>query len=110
MSKTIWLRVKLPEKDLRQLRSDFSSCELMTEPDDANGPEQLQRIEGVFTQEVLPESVVQRTATIKMVFHVTRGGVNAYLTPSVKARPIQVTGLARESTARCFRNLPSRAF
>lgn len=24
--------------------------------------------------------------------HVTRGGVNAYLTPSVKARPIQVTG------------------
>ena len=91
MSKTIWLRVKLPEKDLSLLRSDFSSCELMTEPDDAIGTEQLQRIEGVFTEEVLPESLVQQMPRLKWL-HVTRGGVNAYLTPSVKARPIQVTG------------------
>lgn len=91
MSKTIWLRVKLPEKDLSLLRSDFSSCELMTEPDDSIGTEQLQRIEGVFTEEVLPESLVQQMPRLKWL-HVTRGGVNAYLTPSVKARPIQVTG------------------
>jgi phosphoglycerate dehydrogenase-like enzyme len=91
MSKTIWLRVKLPEKDLSLLRSDFSSCELMTEPDDAIGTEQLQRIEGVFTEEVLPESLVQQMPRLKWL-HVTRGGVNAYLTPSVKARPMQVTG------------------
>lgn len=91
MSKTIWLRVKLPEKDLSLLRSDFSSCELMTEPDDAIGTEQLQMIEGVFTEEVLPESLVQQMPRLKWL-HVTRGGVNAYLTPSVKARPIQVTG------------------
>jgi phosphoglycerate dehydrogenase-like enzyme len=91
MSKTIWLRVKLPEKDLSLLRSDFSTCELMTEPDDAIGTEQLQRIEGVFTEEVLPESLVQQMPRLKWL-HVTRGGVNAYLTPSVKARPIQVTG------------------
>jgi len=91
MSKTIWLRVNLPEKDLSLLRSDFSSCELMTEPDDAIGTEQLQRIEGVFTEEVLPESLVQQMPRLKWL-HVTRGGVNAYLTPSVKARPIQVTG------------------
>ena len=91
MSKTIWLRMKLPEKDLSLLRSDFSSCELMTEPEDAIGTEQLQRIEGVFTEEVLPESLVQQMPRLKWL-HVTRGGVNAYLTPSVKARPIQVTG------------------
>ena len=91
MSKTIWLRVKLPEKDLSLLRSDFSSCELMTEPDDAIGTEQLQRIEGVFTKEALPESLVQQMPRLKWL-HVTRGGVNTYLTPSVKARPIQVTG------------------
>jgi phosphoglycerate dehydrogenase-like enzyme len=91
MSKTIWLRMKLPEKDLSLLRSDFSSCELLTEPDDAIGTEQLQRIEGVFTEEVLPESLVQQMPRLKWL-HVTRGGVNAYLTPSVKARPIQVTG------------------
>jgi phosphoglycerate dehydrogenase-like enzyme len=91
MSKTIWLRMKLPEKDLSLLRSDFSSCELLTKPDDAIGTEQLQRIEGVFTEEVLPESLVQQMPRLKWL-HVTRGGVNAYLTPSVKARPIQVTG------------------
>jgi D-2-hydroxyacid dehydrogenase (NADP+) len=91
MSKTIWLRVNLPEKYLTLLRSDFSSCELMTEPDDAIGTEQLQRIEGVFTEELLPESLVQQMPRLKWL-HVTRGGVNAYLTPSVKARPIQVTG------------------
>jgi len=91
MPRAIWLRVKLPEKDLSLLRSDFSSCELMTEPDDAIGTEQLQRIEGVFTEEVLPESLVQQMPRLKWL-HVTRGGVNAYLTPSVKARPIQVTG------------------
>jgi len=91
MSKTIWLRMKLPEKDLSLLRSDFSSCELLTEPDDAIGTEQLERIEGVFTEEVLPESLVQQMPRLKWL-HVTRGGVNAYLTPSVKARPIQVTG------------------
>ena len=91
MPRAIWLRVKLPEKDLSLLRSDFSSCELMTEPEDAIGTEQLQRIEGVFTEEVLPESLVQQMPRLKWL-HVTRGGVNAYLTPSVKARPIQVTG------------------
>jgi phosphoglycerate dehydrogenase-like enzyme len=91
MSKTIWLRVNLPEKDLSLLRSDFSTCELLTEPDDAIGTEQLQRIEGVFTEEVLPESLVQQMPRLKWL-HVTRGGVNAYLTPSVKASPIQVTG------------------
>ena len=91
MSKTIWLRMKLPEKDLSLLRSDFLSCELMTEPDDAIGTEQLKRIEGVFTEEVLPESLVQQMPRLKWL-HVTRGGVNTYLTPSVKSRPIQVTG------------------
>ena len=91
MPRAIWLRVNLPEKDLSLLRSDFSTCELLTEPDDAIGTEQLQRIEGVFTEEVLPESVVQQMPRLKWL-HVTRGGVNTYLTPSVKARPIQVTG------------------
>jgi len=91
MPKTIWLRVKLPEKDLTILRSDFPTCELITEPDDAIGSEHLQRIEGVFTEEVLPDSLVQQMPELQWL-HVTRGGVNAYLTSSVRARPIQVTG------------------
>jgi len=91
MPKTIWLRVNLPETDLARLRSDFPTCELITESDDAIGSEHLQRIEGVFTEEVLPDSLVQQMSKLRWL-HVTRGGVNAYLTSSVRARPIQVTG------------------
>ena len=90
MSETIWLRVKLEEKELNALRVEFPRCEFFTEPDDAVR-EQLQRIEAVFTEEVLPDSLVQQMPKLKWL-HVTRGGVNAYLTPSIKARPIQVTG------------------
>ena len=91
MPKTIWLRVKLPETDLIMLHSDFPTCELITEPDCAIGSEQLQQIEGVFTEEVLPESLVQQMPRLAWL-HVTRGGVNAYLTASIQARPILVTG------------------
>jgi len=91
MSKTIWLRVKLPEEEVRALFSDFTDCEFLTESDGAIGAERLQRIEGVFTEEVLPESLVQQMPTLTWL-HVTRGGVNTYLTPAIKARPILVTG------------------
>jgi len=91
MPKTIWLRVKLPEKDLTMLRSDFPTCELITEPDGAIGNEHLQRIEAVFTEEVLPDSLVHQLPKLAWL-HVTRGGVNTYLTPAIKARPILLTG------------------
>ena len=91
MPKTIWLRVKLPEKELRALFSDFTDCEFLTESDGAIGNESLQRIEGVFTEEALPNSLVQQMPTLAWL-HVTRGGVNTYLTPAIKARPILVTG------------------
>jgi phosphoglycerate dehydrogenase-like enzyme len=48
-------------------------------------------VDGVFTEDPLPDSLVQQMPNLKWL-HVTRGGVNAYLTPTVKARPIQVTG------------------
>jgi phosphoglycerate dehydrogenase-like enzyme len=91
MSKRIWLRVTLPEKDLSALQNEFPGCEITTETDDAIGTAQLQKIDGVFTEEPLPDSLVQRMPNLQWL-HVTRGGVSAYLTPEVKARPIQVTG------------------
>ncbi len=90
MSKTIWLRVKLPDKELDSLRVEFPGCEFFAEPDNPVGA-QLQRIEAVFTEEMLPDSLAQQMPKLKWL-HVTRGGVNAYLTPSIKARPIQITG------------------
>lgn len=91
MSKRIWLRVKLPERDLGALRSDFPGCEIFTDSDDAIGTERLRQIDGVFTEEVLPDELVRQMPSLKWL-HVTRGGVNAYLTPTINARPIQVTG------------------
>jgi phosphoglycerate dehydrogenase-like enzyme len=91
MSKRIWLRVTLPEKDLSALQNEFPGCEITTETDDAIGAAQLRQIDGVFTEEALPDSLVQRMPNLQWL-HVTRGGVSAYLTPEVKARPIQVTG------------------
>jgi len=91
MSLKIWLRVKLPEKELTSLREAFSQCDLRHGDDAAIDPQWLRKVDGVFTEEVLPDELVQQMPDLRWL-HVTRGGVNAYLTPSVKARPIQVTG------------------
>jgi len=91
MTKTIWLRVKLPEKEINAIRNDFPGCELTMATDDAIDADRLQRIDAVFTEEPLPDTLVQRMPNLKWL-HVTRGGVNTYLTPTVKSRPIQVTG------------------
>jgi phosphoglycerate dehydrogenase-like enzyme len=91
MSKRIWLRVTLPEIDLSAVRNKFPGCEIITGTDDAISTAQLQRIDGVFSEEALPDSLVQQMPNLQWL-HVTRGGVNTYLTPAVKVRPIQVTG------------------
>jgi phosphoglycerate dehydrogenase-like enzyme len=91
MSHNIWLRVKLPEKDLTSLRQEFSNCELRQSDDSGIDPQWLGQVDGVFTEETVPDALIQQMTNLKWL-HVTRGGVNAYLTPTVKTRPIQVTG------------------
>lgn len=87
----IWLRVKLPETELASLRQETLQCELRQEDDNTIDPQWLRRVDGVFTEEPLPDGLVQQMPNLKWL-HVTRGGVNSYLTATVKARPIQVTG------------------
>ncbi len=91
MPKKIWLRVTLPEKELAALKGEFANCELRQGDDTGIDPQWLAQVDGVFTEETVPDEVVQRMTNLCWL-HVTRGGVNAYLTPSVKARPIEVTG------------------
>lgn len=91
MSQKIWLRVKLPENELASLQQEFSDCDLRTGDDSAIDPQWLARVDGVFTEETVPDEIVQHMTRLRWL-HVTRGGVNAYLTSSVKARPIQVSG------------------
>ncbi len=91
MSHNIWLRVKLPDKELTSLKQEFPNCELRQSDDASVDSPWLSQVDGVFTEETVPEEMVQRLTNLRWL-HVTRGGVNAYLTPSVKLRPIQVTG------------------
>ena len=91
MAQKIWLRVKLPDKDVASLQQEFSNCELRQGDDASLDSRWLSQVDGVFTEEAIPDELVQRMTSLKWL-HVTRGGVNVYLTPSVKARPIQVTG------------------
>jgi len=92
MSFKIWLRVNLPAKELAKLQEAAPQCELRQGEDDAAMDSQwLSQLDGVFTEAPLPDELVQKMTKLKWL-HVTRGGVNTYLTPTVKARPIQVTG------------------
>ena len=87
----VWLRIKLPEQELASLARDVTDCELRQGDDTAIDPQWLREVDGVFTEEPLPDTLVEQMPNLKWL-HVTRGGLNAYLTPPVRARPIQVTG------------------
>jgi len=87
----VWLRVKLSIEDLASLRQAAPDCELRQCDDSEIGAEWLSQVAGVFTEEPLPDSLVEKMPNLRWL-HVTRGGVNTYLTRLIKARPIQVTG------------------
>ncbi len=91
MAHRIWLRVPLPENELAALQQSAPNCDLRQANDATVDPQWLREVDGVFTEEPLPDTLVQRMPNLKWL-HVTRGGVGAYLTPAIKARPIQVTG------------------
>jgi phosphoglycerate dehydrogenase-like enzyme len=91
MARKIWLRLNLPEKDITALQQSFPDCELHQGDDGAVDSDWLREVEAVFAEEPLPDALVDRMPMLRWL-HVTRGGVNAYLTPAVKARPIQLTG------------------
>jgi len=91
MSHNIWLRLNLPGNDVAALQQDFSNCVFHRSDDAGVDVRQLSEVDAVFTEEALPDRLVQQMSNLKWL-HVTRGGVSAYLTPAVKARPIQVTG------------------
>jgi phosphoglycerate dehydrogenase-like enzyme len=90
MSCRLWLRVDLPQQELDSLCKQFFHCEFLL-PNDALTEEQLMKIDAVFTEEALPDELAAKMASLSWL-HVTRGGVNTYLTPIIKSRPIQVTG------------------
>lgn len=84
----IWIRVAIPAEDMQVLRRDFPHAQFIMDDGDMRNVEE---IDGIFTDDPVPENLLSRMPKLRWL-HVTRGGANAYLTPEVKRRPIQVTG------------------
>jgi phosphoglycerate dehydrogenase-like enzyme len=84
----IWIRVPIPAEDMQALRRGFPHVQFIMDDGEMRNVEE---IDGVFTDDPVPENLLSRMGKLRWI-HVTRGGANAYLTPEVKRRPIQVTG------------------
>jgi phosphoglycerate dehydrogenase-like enzyme len=84
----IWIRVPIPAEEMQALRRDFPHTQFIMDDGDM---QKVEEIDGVFTDDPVPENLLSRMQNLRWL-HVTRGGANAYLTPEVKLRPIQVTG------------------
>ena len=84
----VWIRLKLPEDEFRSIKKTFPDVRFLTGD---NGQGKAAESDAVFTDDALPDELVARMPKLRWM-HVTRGGVNIYLTPSVMRRPIQITG------------------
>ena len=84
----VWIRLKLPEPELRSLQVDFPEVEFFRDEDAVR---EVRKVEVVFTEEPLPDDLVMHMARLRWL-HVTRGGAFQYLSHTIKSRPIQVTG------------------
>jgi D-2-hydroxyacid dehydrogenase (NADP+) len=83
----VWIRLKLPEEELRSLEHAFPQVCFVT---GEGGAERSQDVDVVFTEEPLKDELVRRMMRLKWL-HVTRGGVYPYLSRAIKSRPIDVT-------------------
>ena len=60
MPQNIWLRVKLPDKELASLKQEFPNCDFRQSDDSGVDPQWLSEVDGVFTEETVPDELVQR--------------------------------------------------
>jgi D-2-hydroxyacid dehydrogenase (NADP+) len=84
----IWIRVPIPAEEMQSLRRDFPTVDFIM---DDVGAHAIEAIDGAFTDDPVPDNALAEMPRLRWL-HVTRGGANAYLTPEVKRRPIQITG------------------
>ncbi len=87
----VWIRLKLPDKEFRSLQEGVTGCEFGRGRELEADPRWLQAVDAVFTEDPLPDELVERMPDLKWI-HVTRGGVYSYLSPAIMRRPIQITG------------------
>src|SRR5258708_20276642 len=78
MSFKIWLRVKLPDKELAALKQSAPQCELRQGDDDAAmDPRWISGADGVFTEAPLPDALVQQIPNLNCL-HLTPAPANPH--------------------------------
>ena len=87
----IWIRVKLPEKEITLLEQYFDGRVQFEQWDDKEiDPPWLDKVNGIFSSLEIADSQINRMPNLKWI-HCTRGGVYSFLTPSIIERSIDVT-------------------
>ena len=87
----VWIRLRLPEEELGSLVRDFTGqakFEQWNNPQVA--PPWLDQVAVIYANERLDDDLLATMPNLKWV-HFSRAGVNAYITPALNERPIQVT-------------------
>jgi len=86
----IWIRLKMPDEEYAPLQGNIEGCEFKRGDSSASDPEWLEKVDGVFTNEPLPDELTERMPNLKWL-HITRGGAFNFLTAAIRRRPIDVT-------------------
>ncbi|HZS01932.1 MAG TPA: D-2-hydroxyacid dehydrogenase [Chloroflexota bacterium] len=86
----VWLRLDMPDVYLERLRDGFPECAFRRGPEAALDPAWLAGAEVVYADEPIPDAVLAAMPALRWL-HVTWSGAYRFLTPSVLARPVQVT-------------------
>ena len=84
----LWLRLDMPEEEAAGLRKRHPEIDFVGREDEV--PEDLGGVEVIFTQQPVPDEIVQRMGNLRWV-HLQHGGAAGYLTPAIMERPIDVT-------------------
>ena len=86
-SPRIWIQAKIPGSALDQLTQEFPTTRFLTDEEAEAG---LDGVDAVFAEDPLPDAMVQQMRSLRWL-QTSRGGANAFLTATVKNRPITVT-------------------
>lgn len=87
----VWIRLNLPEEELGPLVKEFAGQAKFEQWNNPQGePPWLDQVAVIYARERFDEALLAKMPNLKWV-HFSRAGVNAYITPALKERPIQVT-------------------
>ncbi len=87
----VWIRLNLPEEELDSLVKEFAEQAKFEQWNNPQGePPWLNQVAVIFSAEGLDDSLMAKMPNLKWV-QFSRAGVNAYISPVIKERPIDVT-------------------